>query len=354
MIKHAYYFPSYYCQAHCVHCFASAGSWHGEQLPLEKERQILYTLYKNGVSKLIYLGGEPFINPDTPDLIAGSISDGDHLPGALDLFDHVSIETNGLVIDYNFIRAVDYFHPNPKNLTIAVSVEDLRPEYNDMIRGRGSLAKALVALETYKQLGFDTAIRSTIFNNNDIEGIVKYAIENGHHFTAVRFIPVGRGNVIKDLAPTPERMAEIYSYFKDLNPEFTSTDISDCQFYLFNPHRYSRYHKLYRKGSACQAARGERIVIDPKGDVYPCYMLQTPKMRVGNILKDDYNIIVKRLEEIGKKFLTKELRKECSSCPLVKHCGGGCMALSLNSPKRGDPKCPLRALDIHKIKVMAK
>jgi len=77
------------------------------------------------------------------------------------------------------------------------------------------------------------------------------------------------------------------------------------------------------------AAGKYKLVVDYKGDIYPCRYFQTKKYLCGNAIEDDLAEIWKN----GKGFkyfrdiiLKNELPLQCQSCFKKDKCRGGCLA----------------------------
>ncbi|MFC1836171.1 SPASM domain-containing protein, partial [Thermodesulfobacteriota bacterium] len=61
------------------------------------------------------------------------------------------------------------------------------------------------------------------------------------------------------------------------------------------------------------------------GDVYPCNLLKDEKFVLGNLFREDFGSIFRRVEELGIRVPSHEIPK-CSKCLFVNTCGGGCRA----------------------------
>ena len=84
--------------------------------------------------------------------------------------------------------------------------------------------------------------------------------------------------------------------------------------------------KNYADGSWCPV--GKKIIIDTKGDVFPCTLLMDEKFKIGNIKINSIedlksNLILKNL--ICARVERKNKIKKCSTCMWNNFCQGSCM-----------------------------
>lgn len=315
-------------------------------------KKILNTLRDNGVEKVVVDGGEMAIHPMHSKLAIKLLND----------FKQVTWQSNGILVNQNLLDAIDAQGFKNK-LTVAVSIESSIHDiyhapktkfdnmlFDEVIRGRDHYASAWKSALIYKKRGFKTAIRATIFKQNNVIEMANECASQGFSLMVTRYIGV-QGNS-DTFTPTARQLAEIYRYFSNIEKRTDIFfDVNDTQYYIYNQKRYQRYHKLFDNKGTCQAQRGERIVIDPNGVVYPCFMFMGDKDFVmGNILKDSYSSILKNMEKFRKKINSYPFRKECENCPFKEVCNGGCAVYSAYSHLRGDPFCPLREMGFTEVK----
>ena len=84
--------------------------------------------------------------------------------------------------------------------------------------------------------------------------------------------------------------------------------------------------KIGADGSWCPV--GKKIVIDTKGDVFPCVLLMDEKFKIGNIKTNSIedlksNLILKNLS--CARVERKNKIKKCSTCMWKNFCQGSCM-----------------------------
>ncbi len=113
------------CNGRCGYCSAAPdlNAGHAEPLGAADAARGLERLHRAGVAGLVFLGGEPTLREDLPDLVARA--------GELGLA--VSIATNGLAMPR---RLLDVVLEQPR-LAINVSLDSAFAEENDAVRGSG-------------------------------------------------------------------------------------------------------------------------------------------------------------------------------------------------------------------------
>ena len=321
------------CNLRCSHCMVYQGSKIPPIIEPSKKKVIetFATLANHGVRTVNLWGGEVHLRQDFYEV----------LRPALDIFPRVSVQTNGSVETYLGIIHSDYPH-----LGVHVSLEGWG-KHDEIIRGAGHFLRAKRNIEVLaKQMGQDLTIRTTIFNGNNINPLLEFALEKGCGWVGVRFKPLGRGNKLHKLQPSQERLAGLYQLIATLRKSYESQFmLEETPFYLYDEVLSQKYQAYFlQKGFACEW--GHRIVVDVDGSIYPCPFGITDSLRLGSIYKDDMDTIEENYKELIKQRKNTDLIHHCSTCPLRDVCGGGCSILSFfnEDNKLGDPLCPIPLL----------
>ena len=207
------------------------------------------------------------------------------------------------------------------------------------MRGAGSFAMAVRALENLAAAGFKDAKISVVVTRHNVDQLDEFAdlaAQYGATLRITRLRPSGRGaDVWDELHPTPAQQRQLYDWLV-LNGERVLT--GDSFFHL----------SAYGDGSGglpglnmCGAGRVV-CLIDPVGDVYACPFAIHDRFMAGNVVSDG------GFDEVWKHSrLFNELREPqsagaCGSCGHYDSCRGGCMAakfftgLPMDGP---DPEC---------------
>src|SRR6266702_4115917 len=124
---------TYACNLSCVHCLSSSGRRDPRELSTGECQAVIDTLERMQVFYVNIGGGEPTVRPDFWELVDYATA---HHVG-------VKFSTNGVRIDAAVARklaASDY-------VDVQISLDGATAEVNDAVRGPGSYAMAIRAME---------------------------------------------------------------------------------------------------------------------------------------------------------------------------------------------------------------
>jgi mycofactocin radical SAM maturase len=131
---------TYACNLSCAHCLSSSGKRDPRELTTEQCEAVIDELQAMQVFYVNIGGGEPTIRPDFWHLLEYSVA---HQVG-------VKFSTNGFRITperAQWLSRTDY-------VDVQVSLDGATPEINDALRGPGTYAAALTALDNLASAGF--------------------------------------------------------------------------------------------------------------------------------------------------------------------------------------------------------
>src|ERR1700691_885438 len=131
---------TYACNLSCVHCLSSSGRRDPRELSTEECKAVIDELERMQVFYVNIGGGEPTVRPDFWELVDYATA---HHVG-------VKFSTNGVRIDAAVARklgASDY-------VDVQISLDGATAEINDAVRGQGSHAMAIRAMEHLAAAGF--------------------------------------------------------------------------------------------------------------------------------------------------------------------------------------------------------
>ncbi|MFQ5846755.1 MAG: radical SAM protein [Candidatus Methylomirabilales bacterium] len=127
-----------WCNLTCTHCLNSSGP-HNPWLKGLNTETVLRAIDEGadlGIREIYYTGGEPFLHKDMLLLISRALE-----------VAATTVLTNGtLITDEVADKLAGLAQKSPYSLEIRISIDDIDPERNDRIRGKGALAKAVRAL----------------------------------------------------------------------------------------------------------------------------------------------------------------------------------------------------------------
>jgi mycofactocin radical SAM maturase len=313
---------TYACNLSCVHCLSSSGRRDPRELSTEQCKSIIDELQRMQVFYVNIGGGEPTVRSDFWELVDYATA---HQVG-------VKFSTNGVKIDKKVaarLAASDY-------VDVQISLDGATAEVNDAVRGPGSFAMAVRALENLSEAGFKDAKISVVVTRHNVSQLDDFkALADKYAATLriTRLRPSGRGaDVWDELHPTQVQQRELYNWLV-ANGEGVLT--GDSFFHL------SAYGDALPGLNLCGAGRVV-CLIDPIGDVYACPFAIHDQFLAGNIVADGGFQQVWQTSELFQELRSPQTGGACSKCNHYDSCRGGCMAakfftgLPMDGP---DPEC---------------
>ncbi|TAM82552.1 MAG: radical SAM protein [Acidobacteria bacterium] len=133
------------CNIACAHCFNNSGPnvRNFGFLSMERVRTEIESAARAGVKEIFFTGGEPFLHPALPEMLAFSLK---RAP--------TTVLTNGMLINDRIAGRLAAIEQSAKySLEIRVSLDGYTEEMNDAIRGQGVFRSALAAVQRLSQRG---------------------------------------------------------------------------------------------------------------------------------------------------------------------------------------------------------
>ena len=341
------------CNLRCKHCYQRAGLPLSTELTLQEKLNVIKQLDQTGVAAVAFSGGEPTIHPYFPAV----------LKAAADAGMYTALATNGLIL------AERGFAEKLKKLGlryVEVSVDSADPDKHDQFRGvKGAWEKAVRGLRNAVELGFSTAMATTVtrLNLDEVDDILGLAEEIGvQRVVFFNFIPVGRGEDVKNLDLTPEEREELLKkiYLENqkrrLEIYSTAPQFARVSCILSNGREIAPTH-FYVKGDPIISSLAEYIggcgagriyaALQSNGDVTPCVFI--PSIVVGNIAEIPFKKIWSETEVFMTLRDRERLKGICGACPYKYVCGGcRARALAYTGDILGpDPGCILNIANLH-------
>jgi mycofactocin radical SAM maturase len=313
---------TYACNLACVHCLSSSGKRDPNELTTQQCEAVIDELQRMKVFYVNIGGGEPTVRPDFWHLLDYAVA---HQVG-------VKFSTNGIKIDKDKaarIARTDY-------VDVQISLDGATAEVNDAVRGEGSYATAVRALENLAEAGFHDAKISVVVTRHNVSQLDEFkalADRFGATLRLTRLRPSGRGaDVWDDLHPTAAQQRELYDWLV-LAGEGVLT--GDSFFHL------AGFGEPLPGLNLCGAGRVV-CLIDPVGDVYACPFAIHSEFLAGNLLRAGGFDKVWRESPLFAELRRPQTGGACAKCAHYDSCRGGCMAakfftgLPLDGP---DPEC---------------
>ncbi len=314
---------TYGCNLACTHCLSSSGRRDPAELSTEQVFTVIGELHDLKVFYVNLGGGEPTIRPDFYDIVDRCVA---HGIGA-------KFSTNGSTLTparAARLAATEY-------VDVQVSIDGADAATNDAVRGDGSFATAVRAMEHLAAAGFGPFKVSVVMTRHNIPQLDRFeALANrfGAQLRLTRLRPSGRGaDAWWHLHPTNDQQRHLHAWLLD-RPEVLTGD--------------SFFHLSALGGALpglnlCGAGRVV-CLIDPLGDVYACPFVLHDEFRAGSVLDPGGFAEVWRRSPLFVSLRQPASAGACASCGSYDACQGGCMAakfftgLPLDGP---DPECVL-------------
>ena len=193
---------TYACNLACVHCLSSSGRRDPRELSTQQCKDVIDELERMQVFYVNIGGGEPTVRSDFWELVDYATA---HHVG-------VKFSTNGVKIDEVVaakLAASDY-------VDVQISLDGATAEVNDAVRGDGSFAMAVRALENLAAAGFTDAKISVVVTRHNVCQLDEFkalADQYGATLRITRLRPSGRGaDVWDELHPTAAQQVDLYDW----------------------------------------------------------------------------------------------------------------------------------------------
>jgi mycofactocin radical SAM maturase len=315
---------TYACNLACIHCLSSSGRRDPRELTTAEAMAVIDELEAMQVFYVNIGGGEPTVRHDFWELLEYATA---HRVG-------VKFSTNGSRITgaaAERLAASDY-------VDVQISLDGATAEVNDAVRGQGSYATAIAAMDRLAAAGmrgFKLSVVTTRHNAAQLDAFKALADRYGAQLRLTRLRPSGRGaDVWNELRLTPEQQRDVYEWLVAQGEEVLT---GDSFFHL------SAYGQSLPGLNLCGAGRVV-CLIDPIGDVYACPFAIHEQFLAGNVRAQGGFTRVWRDSELFTSLREPQSAGACASCGMFDRCRGGCMAakfftgLPLDGP---DPECAL-------------
>jgi len=313
---------TYACNLACTHCLSSSGRRDPRELTTAECKAVIDELERMQVFYVNIGGGEPTVRPDFWELVDHATA---HRVG-------VKFSTNGVRITPDVaarLAASDY-------VDVQISLDGATAEVNDAVRGAGSYATAIRAMENLRAAGttgFKISVVTTRHNLRQLDDFAALAERYDATLRLTRLRPSGRGaDVWDELHLLPHQQRELYDWLVRAGERVLT---GDSFFHL------AAYGDALPGLNLCGAGRVV-CLIDPVGDVYACPFAIHDQFLAGTVRGAGGFAGVWRTSELFAGLRRPQHGGACASCSAYGACRGGCMAakfftgLPLDGP---DPEC---------------
>ena len=313
---------TYACNLQCVHCLSSSGTRDPRELSTAQAKAVLDELRDLQVFYINIGGGEPMIRKDFFEILEHAETNNIG----------VKFSTNGTYITAENARrlaAMNY-------LDIQISLDGVDAVTNDAVRGKGSYATAIAAMNHLRDANFGQFKISVVVTRHNVDQLDAFkalADSYGAQLRITRLRPSGRGaDTWDELHPTQQQQRQIYDWLMKHGENVLTGD----SFFHLNA-----FGESLPGLNLCGAGRVV-CLIDPIGDVYACPFVIHDQFKAGSLLSDGGFTKVWKESDLFLSLREPESEGACSACGSYDACQGGCMAakfftgIPLDGP---DPEC---------------
>lgn len=294
------------CNQECSFCFKECSYRKKyKDLPLLTWKKIIKNISNFGVTNINFTGGEVFLYRDFIELIDYSKKNG---------IKKIVVNTNGSVLLSKFeLSKID---------SLVFSVHGIGEKHDLIVGLKGAFNNLLKNLNKNIEMSVINVV-VTDKNINYLDDILNYFKKFD-----LRFFSFNLAGKIDGETSISKALFEKYlSFLKRLEKCVGNKVLlrHGMQNIIINDKKF-----FEAKIPLPHCAGGKyKLLINYKGDVYPCSFFQNNDFYCGNILKDDLSEIWKN----GKGFIffrkqyleTKNLPEGCKTCFKKHKCGGGCL-----------------------------
>ena len=233
-----------------------------------------------------------------------------------------SMQTNAILINDEWAR---FFSEN--KFLIGISIDgpkELHDYYRKDFSGSGTFDRVMRAIQNCKKhkAEFNTL---TLVNNKTADHpdhIFDFLIENNIRY--MQFIPcVERDPAtgkIADFSVKPQQLADFCCRIFDRWLEFGPEKLSIRDFDSILSVCITGRHTICTFAKQCAGY----VVIEHKGDCYPCDFFVTPQLYMGNILETPLKDIATCKKKTNFNRAKQKLPSQCLVCRYLDICRGGC------------------------------
>lgn len=261
------------CNLRCAYCYFTASKALPDEMSGDELAPLWRELVALGPEKVVFTGGEPLLRSDLFDLL-GSLRAADPQHRVLRC-----LNTNGHLVTPQLAERLVGLADE-----VRVSVDALA-ERNDALRGPGSFAAALNALECFHGFGFEPKALVTLTPDTvpDLEDLLCLLFERGITRVNLNGLrPVGRArrNAAWRVDPA-EVHAAVLGAWTRCDPQRPPPPAA----------------RPPSAGTSCGV--GQFLNIMPNGDVFPCHVLTQREFCCGNVREESLLAICRRSGLLG-------------------------------------------------------
>jgi len=244
----------------------------GFLLSNEKAQQFITYCYKLGAEYITFIGGEPTLHPDLPNMVDYAVQTG---------YKQVMIDSNGLNIKN--IKKIP-----PEHLSyVTISLDGASPEVHEKVRGPNTFSKTLASIKELISIGYKVRINCTIFQFNLDEAPLLLGLADELGIKLVNFhVFSEEGNGAKKpcWSLSPDDWIKFCNYIDEIRSNYKTS--------IWYPPTWSTVEQLPKYVKAgyrgCLGCSLDRLSIFPDGQCYVCSVLFDQAAYFGKITDNGF------------------------------------------------------------------
>ena len=301
---------TYNCNFDCIYCF-QRGFRSNSSVSEEVVRGFINYVRKNERGRKVrvtYFGGEPLLELRKIEEISQQLQD---------LRYTFSVVTNGSLLTPSVVERLLGLGLTHVQVTLD-GPEEVHDRRRYFTGGRGSFNVILGNLQKVQdKVNVVLRINIDSKNLNEVEQLLRELSSRG--ITNVRLDPhLVHSNLYR------------HEYWENLIPSSKEAEVLFNFWEKAEKHGFQVPQDVFRLG-ICVAHVDEDIVVDPMGNIYPCWAFTgNPRYVKARLLANGEVEVLK--PELGARSVLKVM-KSCTDCPFLPMCMGGCRFLAVLTGK---------------------
>ncbi len=319
MIKTVWLTLNRKCNLQCQWCYSKYSN-KNENMNFEEVKKQIIRLERQGIKKIILIGGEPLLYKNIIELVA-------FING---LGINQSVTTNGILLkDYDFCKKLVSSGIKNFNMSLKGNNEDQYTKYTNRKNG---LSEFLRGYNNLKNLGIKPVVSYVIVDDNkeNFDNLIDMLIENNIYDVCFQFVKPALTLEEKQDKQELDRMGMFCEYiFTKLRK--TAIDFSfEISFPLCLIKKEVLEQMMKEKciSTCCHIQKGTGLIFDTNFNILPCnHFANYPfSIEKNEILQSNIADIFSNNKEIieFRKKVSCYPSLKCKSCSLWDYCGGGC------------------------------
>ncbi len=234
-----------------------------------------------------------------------------------------TFQTNGIALGDRWCR---FFHQNKFLLGISIDgPEKFHDRYRTDHSGAGTFAKVMRGIESCKKhrVEFNTLILLNDGNVGHPDELFDFAVKN--ELTYLQFIPCIERDPATgqpaDFSITPGQYGDFLCRLFDLWCDYGPEKLNIREFDSLTTFFVLGHHTVCTYSENCAGF----VVVEHNGDAFCCEFFVEPKWRLGNVSETPLEELAAGSTKLAFAEQKTNLSDECTACPFLKVCRGGCV-----------------------------